>query len=228
MDRSPSISNKLTPYNTTSNHEPSLSSVGSARDPHMALKTSSHDSATTLLRWWPCKSKHTKTTRLQQHSAQSITATPLTWTTAAQTAFNNIKHQPLSPPVLVVPPSNRSRTADRDSRAMPARTQPDRRAALVVRCTGAMTRQMAAGGRTLCARSRLLMQDAPVEVEMLGLIEMIRAAEWLLRKANDIVVITDHQALPFIGAMAHREHGRLARWADIDRARPASVVSERQ
>jgi hypothetical protein len=54
---------------------------------------------------------------------------------------------------------------------------------------------------------------APVEVELLAIIELLKAADWLLRKANDIVVITDHQTLEHITAMAHREHGRLARWA---------------
>jgi hypothetical protein len=52
-----------------------------------------------------------------------------------------------------------------------------------------------------------------VEAELLAAVETVRAASWLLRKATGTKLVTDHQAVTYVGKLAEHRHGRLARWA---------------
>lgn len=146
-------------------------------------------------------------------TARKETTIELAWDDAARQAFKELKRALAAPPVLVVP-----RMA-----ALHRRIRLDTDAA-----TETKERRGGVGGavfwldddgtwRLVMAHSRTLQpaerKYAPVEVEMLGAVELLRAAGWLLRKATGVLLVTDHQALTFIGKMATIEHGRLARWA---------------
>ena len=71
--------------------------------------------------------------------------------------------------------------------------------------------------RLVLAHSRVLQpaerRYAPVEVELLGVLDILRQAEWLVSKAADIEVLTDHQALTYLAKIGNINHGRHARWA---------------
>jgi len=137
----------------------------------------------------------------------------LQWTPESDAAFVELRQQLATPPALCVP----------DMRSLAGRVRLETDA-----CTETAGRPGGVGGaafwqddagtwRMVMAYSRTLKpaerKYAPVEVEMLGAIELLRAAAWLVSKAGSVELITDHQALQFVAKIGSVEHGRLARWA---------------
>ena len=137
----------------------------------------------------------------------------LEWTAAAEKEFEALRQALASPPALTVP----------DMRRLHGRVRIESDA-----CTETNGRPGGVGGtawwrdaddkwRMVSAFSRVLKPAernyAPIEVEMLGIIETLRHSSWLVSKATGIEAVTDHQALTFLATLGRAEHGRYARWA---------------
>lgn len=137
----------------------------------------------------------------------------LQWNADAEKSFEDLRQTLAAPPVLTIP--NMSKLDGR------LRIESDA-------CTETGGRPGGVGGtvwwrddegewRLVIAHSRILQpaerKYAPVEVELLGVLDILRRADWLLGKASNVEVLTDHQALTFIAKIGGVEHGRHARWA---------------
>ena len=144
---------------------------------------------------------------------QAKDRTPLDWTPAAEKAFEALRAALSDDASLVIPPSDK----------LDGRLRVEADAATASASSGG-----GVGGcvtwlddegrwRLVTSYSRVLSKQerrfTATEVEMLGLVEVVRAAAWILRKARRVRVLTDHQALSFIATLAASDHGRLSRWA---------------
>lgn len=148
-----------------------------------------------------------------EKAARAAGVRQLTWTEEADEAFNELRRRLAAPPALSMP----------DMAKLHGRVRIEVDAA-----TESRLRHGGVGGivswqddngewQMVGAYSRVLQPPerkyAPVEVEMLAAVKICKEASWLLYKAANVDLVTDHQAITCIGRMAASSHGRLARWA---------------
>ena len=139
--------------------------------------------------------------------------TPLKWTSEGEAAFEHLRVVLSSEPVLVLPPADKLNgrvRVEADACTAGAESPGGVGGVVTWRDDDGEWRLVMAFSRTLSKAER---KYTATEVELLGLLEVVKAARWILAKATSVEVVTDHQALTFIRTLADADHGRLSRWA---------------
>ena len=166
-----------------------------------------------VLTAWEARSRAHARQRNPALAAHTNTCDLLPPTDLEMTAFRGLLDDLGSPPVLTIP--DMGRLDGRVRIETDAVVDSDERSGGIG--AGVYWRDDGGEWRLVAAHSRVLKDAerryAPVEVEMLGVMEALRHSEWLISKAARVEVVTDHAALTYLDKLATTPNGRLARWA---------------